>query len=150
MQSNGEKGLEDRLVATYGAFAGWGESVALGENEAAGTAFGRDNFKETSASMNTETNVFQVAVNLLLRYVSLDGDLPGGESLIAEQIDDSMADSLQGCARYSRFLRFLFHGESIPMAIEKSNKGRKLIMGYCSAIECFLKKGLTLVTKATS
>ena len=83
VRANGKKGLEDRLVATYRAFTGGGETVALDENEAAGTTLGGSDVQDVSARLDTETNVFQMAVNFFLRNVSLSGDLPGGERLIA-------------------------------------------------------------------
>jgi hypothetical protein len=99
-------------METYGAFSGWGEAVALDEDKAAGTALGRDNLKETPVSLDTETDVFQVVVNLLLRYVGKGGDIPGGERLDPEQVYYRMADCLLGLTRYGRFSRFLSHGDS--------------------------------------
>jgi len=93
---DGEQRLEDRLVTTDGTFTGWGETVAFGENETAGAAFGRSYLQNAAAGVDAETNVLQVAVNFLFRDVRLGGYLLGRKWLVTDKINNDVANRLQG------------------------------------------------------
>jgi len=99
-------------MATYGAFAGRGEPVALGEDEAAGGAFGRGHLQVATARVEAVTDMLQVAVDILFRDVGLCGYLPGGERLVKDELADGAANRLLGRTRYGRFAWFLSHGAS--------------------------------------
>jgi len=108
-ESNVKKRLQDCFVEAEGAFPGRGEPAALDEHKAAGPAFRRDNLQDSAAGLDAAANMLQMSVHLLFRYVGQGGDIPGGEGLAAEQVDNHMPDRLLGRARYGRFSRFLSH-----------------------------------------
>jgi len=62
--------------------------------------------------METETYMFQMVVDILLHDMRLNGDIPGGQRLPEEQLDDSAAQCFFSRARHGRLERTLFHGFS--------------------------------------
>ena len=114
---DGKKRLEDGLGAAEGTLAGRGEPVALAEDEAASTAFGRSHLQLAAAGVEAVADMFQVAVDLLFHEVCPDGYLPGGERLVKDELADGAAERLRCRARNGRLERERFQGTSWRIAV---------------------------------
>ena len=114
---DGKERLEDGLGAAEGTLAGRGEPVALAEDEAASTAFGRGHLQLAAAGVEAVPDMFQVAVDLLFHEVRPDGYLPDGERLVKDELADDAAERLRCRTRNGRLAWERFQGTSWRIAV---------------------------------